>query len=462
MKTGDQYRESLRDGRRVFFEGEEIKDLNDHKVMGMAVDGVAAAYDRYYDPTPGAENPLLAAPKGLEALRDRVVKLSASGDVLASTTYQSLATLVSAAPKVAETRPEYVERMYAFQDIVLKEDLRLTECITDAKGNRSASPMKQVDKDTYTHVVERKTDGIVIQGAKLHITGASFGHYLMVMPTKNMKDGEEDYAVACAVAVNSPGVKIINTTPAPRGDEIRHFPVSGKHVMPDGFVILDHVFVPYEQVFLDGEGAYAAVFAHSLGLWERLGGTAAMADQADVLVGLAQLIAEANGTAGIAHIKEKISEMIIHATLIRGCLEAALMHSRETPDGFVFPDELYTNAAKYHGAANFNLMVRHLHDIGGGAIVTAPSVADLDNDELRPYVKKYMSTDGDNGEFRTKLFHGIRDLTADSFGGWHLVTNLQSGGGLYAQRLVTRKHYDMDHAKEIALKEIGLTPDAVD
>ena len=457
MKTGDQYRESVVDGRSVYFEGVEVPDLNKHKVMNMAVDEIAKAYDHFYDPTPNAQNPLLGAPKGLEALRDRVYKLSESADVLTTTTYQSLATLTSAAPKVGETRPEYVERMYEFQEFVLREDIRLTECITDAKGNRSSAPGKQVDKDMYVRVVDRKSDGIIINGAKLHITGAAFGHYLMVMPTKNMKPGEEDYAVAAAVPVNAPGVKIINTTPAPRGDELRHFPVSSKHVMPDGFVILDNVFVPYEHVFLDGEGAYAATFAHSLGLWERLGGTAFMADQADVLVGLAQLIAEANGSAGIGHIKEKISEMIIHATLIRGCLEAALARSKETPDGFVFPDELYTNAAKYQAAANFALMVRHLHDIGGGAIVTAPSIADLENAELRPFVEKYMATDGDNGEWRTRLFHGIRDLTADSYGGWHLVTNLQSGGGLYAQRLVTRKHYPMDRAKEMALKEIGMT-----
>jgi hypothetical protein len=37
------------------------------------------------------------------------------------------------------------------------------------------------------------------------------------------------------------------------------------------------------------------------------------------------------------------------------------------------------------------------------------------------------------------LFHAIRDLTADSFGGWKQVTNIQAGGGLYAQRIVTRK-----------------------
>ena len=29
-------------------------------------------------------------------------------------------------------------------------------------------------------------------------------------------------------------------------------------------------------------------------------------------------------------------------------------------------------------------MVRHLHDIAGGAVVTAPSMADLENPETRP------------------------------------------------------------------------------
>ena len=63
--------------------------------------------------------------------------------------------------------------------------------------------------------------------------------------------------------------------------------------------------------------------------------------------------------------REKISEMIIHATLVRSALEAAIANCEITSDGSAFPNELYTNAGKYHGAANYSLMVRHLHDIGG-------------------------------------------------------------------------------------------------
>jgi 4-hydroxybutyryl-CoA dehydratase/vinylacetyl-CoA-Delta-isomerase len=68
-----------------------------------------------------------------------------------------------------------------------------------------------------------------------------------------------------------------------------------------------------------------------------------------------------------------------------------------------------------------------------------------------------MGTRADvDGEYRTRLFHAIRDLTADTYGGWKAVTNIQAGGGLYAQRIVTRKHYDLDGAKERALRVAGL------
>jgi len=255
------------------------------------------------------------------------------------------------------------------------------------------------------------------------------------------------------VPVNAPGVKIVNTTYAPRHEDVRDFPISGRHHTPEGFVIFDDVFVPNERVMLDGHPELAAVFAHSLGLWERLGGLAAMASSYDALVGFAQLVSEANGLANTGHIKEKISEMIINATLIRASLEAAIENCSITSDGAAFPDELYTNAGKYHGAANYSLMVRHLHDIAGGSILTAPGMADLENDRTGHLVRKYMSTmQSVDGTYRTRLFHAIRDLTADALGGWHAVTNIQAGGGLYAQRIVSRLHYDLDHAKRTALR----------
>ena len=456
MLTGAEYTTSLDDGRATYFEGERVHDLPGHPLLGRAVAKVASEYDWLAERAVDGRSPLNRVPRDPGELREMVDVVHHAG-LMAHVTYTSIMTLATAAGRITEGAPQYVEQIEAFIDDAQRRDVRITQCITDAKGDRSRPPLKQDDPDAYVHVVDRQSDGVVLRGAKLHITGASLGHELLTIPTKAMKAGEEAYAIAAMVPVNAPGVKIVNTTYAPRHEDTRDFPVSANGATPEGFVIFDDVFVPRERVFLDGEVAFAATFAHSLGLWERLGGLSAMADGADTLVGLAQLIAEANGLAGEAHIKEKISEMIIHATVVRACLEAALGHAEVGPLGAAFPSELYTNAGKYTGAANYHLMVRHLHDIAGGAVLTAPSISDLEHPETGPLVRKYMATREDvDGEYRTRLFHAIRDLTADAFGGWQAVTNIQSGGGLYAQRIVTRKFYDLDRAKRLGLVAAGL------
>ena len=458
MLTGSDYIASLDDGRSTYFDGRAVPDLLAEPAFETPIRAIAAGYDRHYSPAAGATNPLVVAPRSSDELRERATVVHTM-DLALAVTYGSLMTLLTAAPRMRGVDPIYKERLEAYVDDATHRDIRIAECITDAKGNRTLPPSQQDDPDVYVRVVARRSDGVVIRGAKLHISAASLVHDLMVMPTKAMKPGEEDYSVACAVPVNSPGVHVVNTTYHPRLPDTRHFPVSSVHSMPDGFVVFDDVFVPHERVFLDGETANATVFAHALGLWERLGGVTAMVTQADQLVGLAQLIAEANGLARVSHVRDKIDEMLIHATLLRAGLEAALSRAHATPEGYYYPDELFTNAAKYQGAAQFHLMVRHLHDIAGGAVLTAPSLGDLEHPEVGPYVDKYMRTmDGVSAEDRLRLFHTIRDLTADAYGGWHLVTNLQSGGGLFAQRIVARKHYDMQRAKDLAREAAGLAP----
>lgn len=459
MLTGDQYKASLDDGRSTYFEGEKVTDLPGHPILGTVVRNIADGYDWLALKAVDGVSPLSGIPATVDQLREKVGLVHSAG-MMAHVNYTSLMTLTTAAGRLAGSSPQYVERIRAYVDDAQARDIRVTQCITDAKGDRSLPPARQDDPDAYVRVVDRSPDGVVVRGAKLHITAASFGHELMTIPTKAMKPGEEDYAFAAVIPVNAPGVKIINTTYAPRHADARSFPMSGGEHFPEGFVIFDDVFVPRERVFLDGEVASAAVFAHSLGLWERLGGLTSMADGADVLVGFAQLIAEANGLQRVGHVREKIAEMIIHATVVRACLEAALTHAEAGEFGAVFPNELYTNAGKYTGATEYTAMVRHLHDIAGAAVVTAPSIADLQNPEVGPLARKYMSTRSDvDGEYRTRLFHAIRDLTADSYGGWRQVTNVQAGGGLYAQRIVTRKHYDVEAAKRAALRAAGLAAD---
>src|SRR5258708_22680870 len=278
MMTGQQYKKSLDDNRETYFEGERVRDIVNHPLLGECVSRIAEGYDKFYSAEPGAVSPLMKIPRSAAELRDRIPLLLES-DIVDNVTYQSIMTLTTAATRIADALPEFAERIRHYVRAAQRSDVRIVECITDAKGDRSRPPGKQDDPDAYTRVVERRADGVVIRGAKLHITGASMSHDLMVIPTKAMKPADEAYPTVCAVPANSPGVKIIDTTYAPRHADSRVFPISAKTHMPEGFVIFDNVFVPNERLFLDGAVQQAAVFAHSLGLWERLRGPFALAGE---------------------------------------------------------------------------------------------------------------------------------------------------------------------------------------
>jgi 4-hydroxybutyryl-CoA dehydratase / vinylacetyl-CoA-Delta-isomerase len=456
MMTGEEYRQSIRDGRATFYKGKRIDDVTLDPDLSKVVELVAAGYDRWYQPD-ATRHPLMSPPRSVEEMRERIPVFETL-DIMTDSSYQCFSTLVTAAGRMRADNPDVADRILAYVDQAQRADIRITECITDAKGDRSLKPSAQEDPDAYVHVVDRQADGVVIRGAKLHITGASFGHDLMTIPTKRMRPGEDEYSIACMVPVNAPGVSIVNVGFPPKTDDERDQPATWAHNMYDGFVIFDDVFVPNERILLDGKPELAAVFAHSLGLWERLGGVTYMADQADEVVGLALLIAEANGLSKISHVREKIDELAMHATMLRAGLEAAVTNAHATPEGYYYPDELYTNAAKYQGATQYGTMIRHLLDIAGGSVFTVPAMADFDNPEVGENLRKYMATGSasPDGLYRARLFATIRNLTADEFGGWRLVAMLQSGGGLFAQRIVARGKYDFEGARQRGLKAAGL------
>src|ERR1051325_2671582 len=306
MMTGEQYRQSLLDGRKCYIDGELIKDPFDHPLLSRAAQNVARTYDRFYDDAPDAFHPMYTIPRSREDLDKRMAALGQS-DITAGTTAACMA-LVEVAPELGKLKPEYRERVYAFFEYCKANDVRCSEAITDAKGHRKKRPAEQDDPDAYVRVVDRQADGIVISGAKLHITGAPLVHEQVVLPTKSMRMGEEDYAVACSVPTNAEGLKIVNTTNAPRGgDDSRHYPISSRSNMPEGLLIFDNVFVPMERVFLDGEVSHAAALAHALGLWERSNAGAYSGSSADRLVGLAALLAEVNGAGDRREIRDALS-----------------------------------------------------------------------------------------------------------------------------------------------------------
>ena len=188
MMTGSEYKASLRDGRATFFEGKQIDDVTTDPILGVTVDSAAAGYDRFFDPEPGAVGAFMKVPTSAHELREQV-ELHETVDLLTHVTYASIMTLLTAADRIQGDLPS-MQREYAWVTDAQRRDVRITQCITDAKGDRSRRPGNQDDPDAYVRIVERRADGVVIRGAKLHISAASMGHELMTIPTKAMKPGK--------------------------------------------------------------------------------------------------------------------------------------------------------------------------------------------------------------------------------------------------------------------------------
>jgi len=465
LKRPEDYVASLNDGRVTYWDGENIADITKHPRFRVPIALTAKDYE-YDDPKLGAlrrykaedgsdAHRIYQIPRSSEDLAKRIELLAhTSIGTAVSGVYMAL---MSVKDQVALVNPSYaqnIERMYRY---CRDNDLRAAEVITDPKGDRKRRAHEQDDPDLYVRIIERRSDGIVVRGAKLHITAASVIHELVVMPTKGMRQDENAYAVSFSIPVNSKGVSIINRNFAPAELNAFDYPASSHHSMPEGFVVFDDVFVPWERVFLAGEVQLASKLAQSLGLWERTGGVIGAVEQSELFVGLAQLVTEMQGKESDAVAQASIAELITYAQMLKMSLDYACSHFETTETGMVYPNTLAINAAKYYYAANYHQHVKYLHDLSGGLVLTLPSEADLRNPESGKYIRKYLHTKANvDIETRMRVYNLIRDLTADAYGGWNFVVALQAGGGLSAQRFMMNRTYDIAGAKAKALAAAGV------
>ena len=355
MLTAEDYRQSIRDGRASYLEGRRIEDPVTHPLLRVSVDWVASTYEQTCSADPGARNPIFDQP-ATPAELDEQMNFLIEADVTAASTAGCMA-LVNVAPRLAEADPAYRDRLERFLRRCRDDDLRVAAAVEDGGELR---------------VVRRTKDGIVLQGAKRHVLGAAVVHELCVVPSGAVSEADADRAIACAVPVDTPGLKIISITTAPRAEDPRHFPISREKSIPDCTVLFDEVFVPWDRVFLDGEVAYSAALADALGTWERARAAATLADEAELIFGLAQTIVEMNGVPDATHILDKLSKMAVWASMCRAGWTAALAHAETTEAGMVVPADAHVYATMAYGRSLFNEMVSYLHDVSGATPADLP------------------------------------------------------------------------------------------
>jgi 4-hydroxybutyryl-CoA dehydratase/vinylacetyl-CoA-Delta-isomerase len=352
----------------------------------------------------------------------------------------------------------YSQRFSSFLRNVQENDLSVSGAVTDAKGDRSKKILEG-DPDMYVHVVQRRSEGIVVRGAKLHQSGAFAAHQTLVIPGGALRREEEDYAVAFAVPNSAPGITYIlqyNPLSAEReqAEDILHLgnPQFGQR--ETCLMVFEDVFVPNESVFMCGEVEFAGALIQRFAKTHRMNcGGACKVGFADIIIGAAQLAAEYAGTDKAPHIREAITHMVRISETSHACAIAAAAKGKEEPpgSGVYMPDDLFGNVAKITTAHGFWQIMALAGDIAGGLVVTMPSFKELNNPATKGYVEKYLKA-AVPAEKRMRITKVLQNWTAGLHGPgtWH------GAGSTQAQMISLHRAANLEEKKRIAKKIAGI------
>lgn len=213
-----------------------------------------------------------------------------------------------------------------------------------------ARPAQQWDPDQYLHVVERRPDGVVVRGAKIHNTIAPYADELIVTPTRMMGPDEGDWAISFAIPADTEGVYMICRQAAvePRPDNVSA-PVTNISDI-ESMTVFDNVFIPNERIFLNGETDFAGPMALTFALYHRHSYTGCKPGIGDMLIGTTALMAEYNNIRKQSHVKEKLVDLISVAELVYAAGIAAAYKSHKAASGTQVPDVTYANVGRRHAA----------------------------------------------------------------------------------------------------------------
>lgn len=471
LRTEDEYRESLRDGRRIIYRGREVHDVTTHPALRRTIDHSA---DLFTFPKDGPEDFWSYLDEELEDELSAyfykpmdAASLMWRADLIEETTRRSGTTLnivkavgtdaLLALEAVAQSLDEehgceYGARVAAFRARCARQDLAMSVAATDPKGDRSLPPSAQPDPDSYLRIIDRDVKGITVRGAKLHTTAAPSANELICIPCRALGEDDSNYAVAFAVPLNAPGLSLV-AHPIDPGPNEEH-PVSRRHIEVETTTIFDDVKIPWERVFLCGEYTYAGEIAGTFANYHRYTALSYKPPVIDLIIGAAALVADQLGIARAGHVRTKLGELVVYGALIRAARVAAAQKCRTLPGGLAWPDSVMTNAGKFHFASRFHEIVGMLQDLAGGLIITAPGIEDLEHQEFGPMVAKYLGArEGVAGRARWDLVQLIRDLTASDFGGYNLVVTLHGEGSQQAQLISALRDFDMDSCTDL-VKEV--------
>ncbi|MBI5969362.1 MAG: 4-hydroxybutyryl-CoA dehydratase [Deltaproteobacteria bacterium] len=473
-KTFQEYIESLRKLKpTAYMFGENIENVVDNPRIRGGINATGATYElasleKYRElvitisPFTGERvNRFTLPPQSIEDLVARV-KINRILGAYVGTCHQRCTGLdcLSALSIVTfdtdnKYGTHYYDRFLDFLKYMQKNDLTANASVTDVKGDRSLAPHEQPDKDLYLRVVEKRKDGIMVKGAKVHQTGSLSAHELIVLPTRAMGKGDEDYAIAFATPADTKGVIHVvgrNSLDTREIEGVDCGNIRYSKYCPT--VIYDEVFVPWARVFMCGEIDFSGELVGRFSAFHRQSHGGCKSGKIDAMIGAALMMMDYNGTSKVAHLREKIVDMITTAETLYGCSLAASYEGKREPSGTYFINSVLANASKIHEGKELAECIRLMVDITGGYVADLPSDRDFSNPEVGGLLKKYLQgAAGMPVENRIRMLRLVEKMAMESA---DTISDIHGGGSPAAHRLTILRESDLSYRKNCAKRLAGI------
>lgn len=482
LRTAEQYKQSLKAMRpNIHKFGEVIADVTTHPATRWTVEGHSQIFEAQHNPE----------------LRDMVVtKSHLTGEPIS----RYLSIITSAEEQIANSKMKrlmfhltgtctggrcagwsalnsmwattydmdqklgtnYHQRLRKWLLSAQERDITISGALTDPKGDRSKKPSQQADPDMNLHIVERRSDGIVVRGAKVMICGIAAANEVFVLPGSSYKDEDADWSISFVIPRDVEGLTIVEAR-HPNDSREMEDPQSFDSPVKRGgitqaYLFFEDVFVPTERLFMAGEAAFTgeAVINFVLPYRAAIGGC--VAGQGDIKLGGAVLTARANGLSSKAF-SDRLTQMVINNETTYGMGIAAAVMGKQHPSGVWLADMLLSNINKIHVASLPYATSILAQDIAGGIAETGcmPSYVDFNDEKYGHLIQKYLKA-ASSAETRARAARLVEWATL----GGGVPGCMHGGGSPDGAKMFVRLSGEMEKSAEIARRLAGITEELKD
>ncbi len=338
-RTGADYIKALRDGREVWYGSKRIDDVTTHSGFTGTIKTLADLYDMQHAPeykdimTVEYEGERISysylPPRSPEelALKRRNIELWSQQTFGQMGRYpdfcaQLVVGLFDWAHIIEKTNTKWAENARAYHRHASRNDLCLTHALTDQYYDRTKRVSEQEDPDLILHIVGETSKGAVVRGLRTLATLAPLSDEVLVYPNRARDADEADYAIAFALPMNAPGLKIVcRDLYAEHADPQRH-PLTTRFDEVDAALIFDDVIVPWERIFVykDPKLLAGVMYIHT---WAQYSTMLRLITKLEGFLGVAQLLTRLAKRNTSASSQILLSSLMQDIEILRACVQVA-------------------------------------------------------------------------------------------------------------------------------------------